>query len=62
MTGPYDSVIGMKKEGSIKRFIYATPQKYEVAEEDLRFSAVLCEVNVSTGKALSIKKVFYPEF
>lgn len=62
MTGPYDSVIGMKKEGSIKRFLYSTPQKYEVGEEDLRFSAVLCEVDTETGKAVSIKKIFYPEF
>jgi metallophosphoesterase (TIGR00282 family) len=62
MTGAYDSVIGMKKEGSIKRFIYSTPQKYEVADGDLRFSAVLCEIDTKTGKALSIKKIFYPEF
>ena len=62
MTGPYDSVIGMKKDGSIKRFIYSTPQKYEVADEDLRFSAVLCEIDPLTGKATSIKKIFYPDF
>lgn len=62
MTGPYDSVIGMKKEGSIKRFLYSTPQKYEVGEEDLRFSAVLCEIDNESGKAVSIKKIFYPEF
>ena len=62
MTGSYDSVIGMRKEGSIKRFIYSTPQKFEVADEDLRFSAVLCEIDQQTGKATSIKKIFYPEF
>lgn len=62
MTGSYDSVIGMKKEGSIKRFIYSTPQRYEVGEDDLRFSAVLCEVDPRTGRATSIKKIFYPEF
>lgn len=62
MTGSYDSVIGMKKEGSIKRFIYATPQKYEVGDDDLRFSAVVCEINPASGKAVSIKKIFYPEF
>lgn len=62
MTGPYDSVIGMKKEGSIRRFIYATPQKYEVAEDDLRFSAIYCELSKETGKCLAIKKIFYPEF
>ncbi len=62
MTGPYDSVIGMKKEGSIKRFIYATPQKYEVAEHDLRFSGIYCEINRDTGKCLLINKIFFPEF
>lgn len=62
MTGAYDSVIGMKKEGSIKRFIYSTPQKYEVGEEDVRFSGVLCEIDRTTGKATSIKRLFNPEF
>ncbi|MFZ1320906.1 MAG: TIGR00282 family metallophosphoesterase [Ignavibacteria bacterium] len=62
MTGAYDSVIGMKKEGSIKRFIYSTPQKYEVGEDDVRFSGVLCEIDSTTGKATSIKRLFSPEF
>jgi len=62
MTGAYDSVIGMKKEGSIKRFIYQTPQKYEVGEEDVRFSGVLCEIDSTSGKATSIKRLFSPEF
>ncbi len=62
MTGPYDSVIGMKKEQSIKRFVYATPQKHQVAEDDLRFAAVHCEIDTETGKALSINRIFYPEF
>ncbi|MBI5402271.1 MAG: TIGR00282 family metallophosphoesterase [Ignavibacteriae bacterium] len=62
MTGPYDSVIGMKKESSIKRFVYGTPQKHEVAENDLRFAAVVCEIDAETGKSNSIKRIFYPEF
>jgi metallophosphoesterase (TIGR00282 family) len=62
MTGPYDSVIGMKKESSIKRFVYATPQKHEVATDDIRFAGIVCEINTETGKANSIKRIFYPEF
>jgi len=62
MTGPYDSVIGMKKEQSIKRFVYATPQKHEVGEGDLRFAAVHCEIDPETGKAVSINRILYPEF
>lgn len=62
MTGPYDSVIGMKKESSIKRFVYATPQKHEVATDDIRFAGIVCEINTGTGKANSIKRIFFPEF
>ena len=62
MTGAYDSVIGMKKEQSIKRFKYGTPQKHVVATDDLRFAGVICEIYTETGKAKSIKRIFYPEF
>jgi metallophosphoesterase (TIGR00282 family) len=62
MTGPYDSVIGMKKEQSIKRFMYATPQKHEVGEDDLRFAAIHCEIEPDTGKAISINRILYPVF
>lgn len=62
MTGPYDSVIGMKKESSIKRFIYATPQKHEVALGDLKIAAVHISIDASTGKAVEIKRILYPEF
>lgn len=62
MTGPYDSVIGMNKEGSIKRYIYSTPHKHEVATDDVKFSAVILEFNALTGKALSIERILSPEF
>jgi metallophosphoesterase (TIGR00282 family) len=62
MTGSYDSVIGMQKDKSIKRFIFGTPQKHEVASEDVHFSGVLCEIFTETGRAKSIKRIFYPEF
>lgn len=62
MTGSYDSVIGMKTESSIKRFLYATPQKHEVAEDDLRIAGVLVRVQSNSGKAESIERIMYPEF
>ncbi len=62
MTGPYDSVIGMKKESSLKRFIYATPQKHEVAVGDLKFAAIHISIDADTGKASEIKRILYPEF
>ncbi len=62
MTGPYDSVIGMKKEIAIKRFLFQTPYKFEMAEHDVRFCGVFIQVDADTGKATKIEQVIFPEF
>ena len=62
MTGPYDSVIGMKKENALKRFIYATPSRYEAADSDAKLAAVVLSIDKETGKAVSIERIFYPPF
>ncbi len=62
MTGPYESVIGMKTEAAVNRFLYQTPQKYQTAINDVHLSVVFIEVNSETGKALRIEKIFFPDF
>ena len=62
MTGPYDSVIGMKKEVAIRRFIMQTPHKFELAEHDGKLSAVYIEINTETGRAHAVQTVTVPEF
>ena len=62
MTGAYDSIVGMKKELAIKRFIYQTPFKYEPASDDGKFCAVAVTIDTATGKAKKIKRITYPEF
>jgi hypothetical protein len=62
MTGPYDSVIGMKKEIAIRRFIHQTPYKFELAEHDVRFCAVAMRFDPETGKAVKIEQIVFPEF
>jgi len=62
MTGPYDSVIGMKTDAAINRFLYQTPQKYLVATDEFRLSGILAKVNPGTGKATSIERILVPEF
>jgi metallophosphoesterase (TIGR00282 family) len=62
MTGPYDSVIGMKKEIAIKRFLHQTPYKFEMAEHDVRFCGVFIQVDPETGKATKIEQVIFPSF
>jgi hypothetical protein len=62
MTGPYDSVLGMKKEQAIKRLVLGTPHKYEVASHDVRFCAVYLQADPTTGKALKIESIVFPAF
>lgn len=62
MTGPYDSVIGMKKEAALRRFVLGSPSKYESATDDLHFASVIIRADVMTGKASKIERLFFPEF
>lgn len=57
MTGAFDSVIGVKKEEAIQKFVTQRPSKFEVAKKDLRINGVVIEVNESTGLALSIERI-----
>ena len=60
MTGPFDSVVGMKKEIALKRFTLQTAHKYEVATEDIKISGVNLVIDISTGLAKSIESFVYP--
>lgn len=62
MTGPYDSVIGMKTDAAINRFLYQTPQKYQTATDQVHLCGVFVKVNSDTGKALEIERILLPEF
>ncbi len=62
MTGPYDSVVGMRKEIALKRFLLQTAHKFEVAEEDIRFCAVFIKINTKTAQAMEIEHIILPEF
>ena len=60
MTGAMDSVIGMKKEVALHRFLYSTNQKYELARENLRFCAVHICLDSQTGQAVQIERINLP--
>jgi metallophosphoesterase (TIGR00282 family) len=57
MTGPHDSVIGMDKEGILKRFLDGLPARFAVAEGDVQMNTVLLDVDPETGHALSIERL-----
>lgn len=62
MTGPYDSVIGMKTEAAINRFILQTPQKYQTATDNNHLCGVFTKVDMDTGKTVEIERILIPEF
>lgn len=62
MTGPYDSVIGMKADAAANRFLYQTPQKYQTAKDELHLAGVFIKINTETGNAKHIERILLPEF
>jgi 2',3'-cyclic-nucleotide 2'-phosphodiesterase len=62
MTGPYDSVVGMRKDVALKRFMMQTPHKYELAKDDVRISGVVLEIDLDSGMGIRIENFMYPKF
>jgi metallophosphoesterase (TIGR00282 family) len=57
MTGPYDGVIGVKKELVVGKFLNGMPVRFEPATGDVRLCAVVVDCDESTGKALKIERL-----
>ncbi len=57
MCGPMDSVIGVKKELAIERFLTHMPVRFEVASGPVVVQGVIVEVDAETGRATAITRV-----
>lgn len=57
MTGPIDSVIGMEKSASIKRFVTSLPERYKLAEGRCKLEACIFEVEEETNQVTNIKRI-----
>jgi len=57
MTGPANSILGVKKEIIIDRFLTNMPDRFEVSDEAATLSGIFVEVNEFTGKAEAIERV-----
>jgi metallophosphoesterase (TIGR00282 family) len=62
MTGPHDSIIGVKIEQSLQRIMKQMPTRFSPAEGGIKFAAAIVELNDSTGKALSIERVLEDDY
>jgi metallophosphoesterase (TIGR00282 family) len=57
MTGPHDSVIGMKKNIILDKFRHGIPIRYEVSDRGLQINAVCVDIDPQTRTATSITRI-----
>jgi 2',3'-cyclic-nucleotide 2'-phosphodiesterase len=57
MTGPRDSVIGVKTELIVERFVTRLPNRFELAGGATQFNAVVISIDNSTGRAQQIERI-----
>lgn len=57
MTGPYDSVIGMKTDIILRRFLEKIPIRMEVAEGRGIIQGVIFDIDRETGRCLRVERL-----
>ncbi len=57
MTGPHDSVIGIKKNIIIEKIKTGMPKRYEVSNSGLQINGVILEIDSQSGKTTFIHRI-----
>ncbi len=57
MTGPTDSVIGIRKEIALERFLTMLPNKFETAKRGIELQGAIIEVDEATGLSSGIRRI-----
>lgn len=57
MCGPYDSVLGRRKDAVLKYMSTNMPQLFDVATGDVRMCGAIAEIDTETGRAVSIERI-----
>lgn len=57
MCGPYDSVLGRRKDRVLKYMTTNMPHMFEVATGDVRLCGTLATIDETTGKATAIERI-----
>lgn len=57
MTGPYESILGVKKENIIARFLTQIPNRFEVATGMSQLNAVFIDIDIDTGRTIKIERL-----
>lgn len=57
MTGPLDSVIGIRKQIALDRLLMQIPWKFDVATNDIELQGVIVEIDPETGRSEKILRI-----
>lgn len=57
MTGPINSVIGMDKDASIKRFVTSLPERYKLADGKCMLNGCIFEINDENCRVIDINRI-----
>ena len=57
MTGPVRSVLGIRPEQSINRFLGGLPQRYEAAGGECKLESVLFSIDTDTKRCVAVERV-----
>ncbi|HHT9125091.1 MAG TPA: TIGR00282 family metallophosphoesterase [Candidatus Brocadiia bacterium] len=61
MTGSHESILGRSISPVLKAIVTQMPERFDVAERDVRICGVVISVDSSTGKAQDIKRIVVRE-
>ena len=59
MTGPVDSILGVKVDCILEKFRTHMPVRFETADGAVRSTGFLAELSADTGKALSVRLISF---
>jgi len=60
MTGSYQSIIGMKVEGALKRMVQRLPERFEAVERGASIFATLVSIDPDTRQTCKIQRIHIP--
>jgi metallophosphoesterase (TIGR00282 family) len=60
MTGSYQSIIGMKVEGALKRMVQRLPERFEAVERGASIFTTLVRIDPETRQTCSIQRIHIP--
>ena len=60
MTGPHDSIIGMRADLILKRFVTGLPVSFKAANGGVRLQALQVDVDEQSGVATAVERLDIP--